>query len=82
MERKAEAGSATHAEMSVGSRVAYSVRFGKSIGAPPTDELYQYRGRVREVREIAPGFRIAVVAWMHDPNDPVQINTTNLSVCL
>ena len=67
------------AKFSVGTKVAYSVQFLRSIGMSHT-EMAHARGVVTEVKPIGRGSDtiLATIAW--DRDMPARVNVHNLAV--
>lgn len=64
------------AQIAVGSRVAYSVQFLRSIG--DYTDLAHARGTVKEIRQLG-STSLAVIAW--DKGDyPPKVNVANLAL--
>lgn len=63
----------------VGSRVAYSVQFLRSIGESPTGELCHYRGVVKSIRTVWEHV-IVTVGWDHERGGEMRVNVANLAI--
>jgi hypothetical protein len=64
-------------KVSVGSKVAYSVQFLRSIGMSHTDMAHA-RGIVVEIKPLGPQTMLAKITW--DRDMPERVNVANLAV--
>lgn len=65
-------------KLSIGTRVAYSVQFLKSIGMSHGDMAHA-RGTITALKELSPECVLASVEWEKGADMPGKVNTKNLS---
>lgn len=72
-------------KFSPGDRVAYSVKFLRSIGEGPTSPLCHARGEITQIKSYSSNFQIALISWdggnksCFDGNLPDGVNCANLA---
>lgn len=66
-----------------GDKVAYSVKFLRSIGEGPTSPMYHARGTISEIKNYGPNCQIALIDWENSNNFdgilPHGVNCFNLA---
>jgi hypothetical protein len=72
-----------NSKFNVGDKVAYSVKFLRSIGEGPTSPLCHARGTITEIRSYSKNFQIALISWADNHGDngilPDGVNCANLA---
>ncbi len=71
-------------KFSIGDKVAYSVKFLRSIGEGPTSPMCHARGEITEIKSYSSNFQIALISWDggnrgEDGNLPDGVNCANLA---
>lgn len=68
-------------KFNAGDRVAYSVKFLRSIGEGPTSPLCHARGTITAIKSYGKNFSIALISWDKNPNSllPDGVNCFNLA---
>jgi hypothetical protein len=66
-------------KIEIGTRVAYSVQFLKSIGASHSD-MSRGRGKVTGLKPLSPGFVLADIEWEKGADLPARVNVGNLAI--
>ncbi len=74
-----------NSKFNIGDKVAYSVKFLRSIGESATSPLCHARGQITEIRNHGGNFNIALISWdggnksCFDGNLPDGVNCANLA---
>lgn len=70
-------------KFNVGDKVAYSVKFLRSIGEGPTSPMCHARGTITEIKSYSSNFQIALISWENNHGDdgilPHGVNCANLA---